>query len=202
MFRNEDQKFSYSSLPPAHAHELRAIAGELRPLLTNLNPIALQAGRLLRSAKEIVKHGLFSSFCRNEMKTEVRMCQYYIKIADLADAIGEDVVGLMPASAAAALSSASPDVVSQVVAEINDGKACPSVREIKERVRESRAIAADSSADDRHDDSDDGRVAKVADFLTMRLEQQELADLTDFLNTAGTAAIAALCQKIHVFTAS
>lgn len=201
MFRNEDQKFSYSSLPSAQAHELRAIAGELRPLLTNLNPTALQAGRPLRSAKEIVKHGLFGSFCREEMKTDVRMCQYYINIADLADAIGEDVVRLMPASAAAALSSASPEIVSQVVAEMNDGKPCPSVREIKERVREARAFAADSSADDLHDDSDDGRIAKVADLLKMRLEQQELADLTDFLKTAGSAAIAALCEKIRVLTA-
>ncbi|HEY9216116.1 MAG TPA: hypothetical protein VIQ29_25075 [Ancylobacter sp.] len=195
---HDDDHFNYDQLPPGKAQELRAIAETLVPLLATLQPTALQAGRQLRSAKKILKHGSFGTFCRAVLKADVRMCQYFINIADLADDLGEDLVGRMPVSAAAALSSAPSDVVSQVLAEMKGGGPCPSARSIKQRVRDSRTSGASSAINDL----DVERVAKFASILTTRLEDQELIDLAQFLNTADRAAIAALCEKIRTFTST
>jgi hypothetical protein len=193
MPTNDKQRFNYSDLPTEKARELRSIAATLAPMLKELRPTALKAGQQLRAAKEILKHGGFGLFCRDAMKTDVRMCEYYIRIANLADEIGSEVVEKMPASSAAALSSAPSEIVSQVVDEMKDGGPCPSVRKIKERVREARSNG-ESVATVEHDDE---RVANVASMLTKKLERQELTDLTGLLNAAHKSSIVALCDKIH-----
>ncbi len=187
------QRFNYSDLPTEKARELRSIAATLEPLLKELRPTALKAGQQLRAAKEILKHGGFGSFCRDVMKTDVRMCEYYINIANLADEIGSEIVEKMPASSAAVLSSAPPEIVSQVVDEMEDGGKCPSVRKIKERIRGTRSNG-ESVATVEHDDE---RVANVASILMKKLEKRELADLMDLLNAANKYSIVALCDKIH-----
>jgi hypothetical protein len=192
------QRFKYSDLPIEKALELRGIADTLAPLLNELRPKALKAGQQLRVAREIVGHGNFGSFCHDFMKTSVRMCQYLITIADLADEIGADLVEQMPASSAAALSSAPAEIVSQIVDEIKVGGKCPSVRQIKKRSREARGNV-ESAATMEHDDE---RIANVALILTKKLEKQELADLVDLLNAAHECAIVALCGKINSHLAS
>jgi hypothetical protein len=195
---NHKKRFSYSGLPDAKAEELRGIAATLEPLLKGLHPTALEAGSELRRAKDILKHGGFGPFCRDVMKIDVRMCQHYINIADLADKIGLELVEQMPASSAAALSSAPSAIVSQIVNEIQDGGKCPSVRKIKERIREARGNRA-SVATVEHDDE---RVANVASMLMTKLEKHELADLMDLLTAANSTSIVALCDKIHSLMAS
>jgi hypothetical protein len=183
--------FSYSCLPDEKATELRNIAATLEPLLKQLHPTAVEAGRELRKAKALVKHGDFGPFCRDVMKADVRMCQYYICIADIADEIGLELVEQMPPSSAAALSSAPAEVVSQIVAEMKDGGKCPSVRTIKERSREARGNG-ESVVLVEHDDQ---RVANVASILATKLDTQELADLMELLTNS--ASIVALCDKIR-----
>jgi hypothetical protein len=192
------QRFKYSDLPTEKARELRGIAATLAPLLEEMRPTALKAGQQLRAAKEIVKHGCFGSFCRDVMKTDVRMCQHFITIADLADEIGLELVEQIPPSSAAALSSAPAEVVSQIVVEMQDGGKCPSVRKIKERSREARGNG-ESVAIVEHNDE---RVANIALILTKKLEKQELADLVDLLNATSEYAIVALCDKINSHLAS
>lgn len=192
------QRFNYSDLPTEKARELRGIVATLAPLLNELCHKALKAGQQLRAAKEIVKHGCFGSFCRDVMKTDERMCQYYINIADLADEIGPGLVEQMPVSSAAALSSAPSEIVNQIVDEIKNGEKCPSVRKIKERAREARGNG-ESVALAEHDDR---RVAKVASVLTAKLEKSELAELMELLTAAESTSIVALCDKIHSHIAS
>ena len=189
---NQKQPFNYSDLPTDKANELRIIAATLAPLLQELRPTALKAGQQLRAAKEILKHGGFGSFCRDTMKTDVRVCQYYINIANLADEIGSEIVEQMPASSAAVLSSAPLEIVSQVVDEMKDGEKCPSVRQLKERIRDARSNGQ-GVATGEHDDE---RVANVASILMKKLEKQELAALMDLLNAANKYSIVALCDKI------
>ena len=185
--------FSYSGLPDAEAEELRGIAATVEPLLKQLHPLALEAGRKLRRAKDILKHGGFGPFCRDVMKIGVRMCQHYINIVDLADKIGLELVEQMSASSAATLSSAPSEIVSQIVNEIEGGGICPSVRKIKDRIREARGNR-ESVAAVEHDDE---RVANVASILIAKLEKHELADLMDLLTAANSTSIVALCDKIY-----
>lgn len=195
--RNDHQTFSYGGLPPEQVQELRAIADTLKPLLGSLLLAALQAGRELRAAKKILRHGRFGEFCRTVLNTDVRMCQYYINVADLADDIGEDRVRRMSTSAAIALSSASPDVVSRVVKEMKDEGECPSVSKIKQLIRESR-VGACTAAGSREVD----RLPDIARLLTMRLQPHELADLAEFLRVADPAAVLALCDMMKVAAAA
>jgi hypothetical protein len=192
MPADDKRRFNYSRLPAEKAEELRGIAAALAPLLKELQPTALKAGRHLRDAKEILKHGGFGPFCRDVMKTDVRLCQYYIRIADLADEIGSEVVERMPVSAAAALSSAPQAIVSQVVDEMKDGGRCPSVREIKERVQEARSNG-ESVATVEHEDE---RVAGIASMLAKKLDRQELVELMDLLSAGHKPSIVALCDKV------
>jgi hypothetical protein len=187
------KQFNYSDLTAEKAVELRGIADELHPLLKELCPKALKAGQRLRAAKEILKHGNFGSFCRDVMKTSERMCQHFITVADLADEIGPALVEQMPTSSAAALSSAPPEIVSQIVDEIENGGKCPSVRQIKKRIREARGKGK-SKVCVEHDDD---RVASVASILIAKLEKLELADLVDFLISVNRTSIVALCDKIR-----
>jgi hypothetical protein len=197
MPANDKQRFNYSGLSDEKAKELRSIAATLQPLLKQLHPTALKAGQYLRAAKEILQYGGFGTFCRDVMKTDVRLCQYYIRIADLSDEIGSEFVERMPASSAAALSSAPSEIVGQVVNEMKDGGPCPSVRKIKERVQEARGNGDSVATVEHHDE----HVASIASALTQKLERQELADLMDLLN-AGHKSIVALCDKIHSHLAS
>jgi hypothetical protein len=192
MPANHKKRFSYSCLPDAKAEELRGIVANLEPLL-RLHPTFLEAGRELRKAKGIVDHGDFGPFCRDVMKLDVRMCQHYINIADLADEIGPGLVEQMPVSSAAALSSAPSEIVNQIVEEIKNGEKCPSVRKIKERSRKAR----DNGERVATVEQDDKRVANVASMLTTKLEKQELADLMDLLTAANSIFIVALCDKIR-----
>lgn len=193
MPTNHKKPFSFAGLPDEKATELKNIAATLEPLLKQLRPTAVEAGRELRKARSLVKHGDFGPFCRDVMKTDVRMCQYFIRVADIADEIGLELVEQMPPSSAAALSSAPAEVVSQIVAEMKDGGKCPSVRKIKERSREVRGNGV-SVALVEHDDQ---RVANVASILATKLDTQELADLMELLTAANGASIVALCDKIR-----
>lgn len=193
-----NQPFNYSDLPADKAGELRSIAVTLAPLLQELRPTSLKAGQQLRAAKEIVKHGSFGAFCLQEMKTPVRVCQYYINIANLADEIGNELVEQMPGSSAAVLSSAPPEIVSQIVDQMKGGGKCPSARQLKERIRDARSNE-EGAATVEHDDEG---VANIALFLMEKLEKQELTDLRDLLNGANKCFIAALCDKISSHLAS
>jgi len=62
----------------------------------------------------------------------------------------------MPASSAAALSSAPLEIVTQIVTEINGGLRCPSVRKIKQRIRE-----VNSAPTVEFDDEQVARVASI-----------------------------------------
>jgi hypothetical protein len=184
--------FSFADLPDAKAEELHGIVAKLEPLL-QLHPTFLAAGCELRKAKGIVGHGHFGPFCRDVMKLDERMCQYYINIADLADEIGSGLVENMPMSTAAALSSAPSEIVKQIVGEIQNGEKCPSVRKIKERSREARDNGERVSTVEQ----DDERVANVASILATKLDEQELADLMEFLTAANGVSIVALLDKIR-----
>jgi hypothetical protein len=146
-----------------------------RALVQGVASRCFEGWTAIESAKEILKHGGFGSFCREVMKTDVRMCEYYINIADLADEIGSEFVERMPASSAAVLSSAPPDILSQVVDEMKDGGKCPSVRKIRERIRDTRSNGESVATVEQ----DDERVAGVASILIKKLEKQELADPVD-----------------------
>jgi len=198
MRANEHQHFSYSYLPPEKEKELRGIAARLVPLLNQLRSTGLEAGKELKKAKKILKHGELALFCRDIMKTDVRMCQYFIKIADLAEKIGSEIVEMMPASSAAALSSAPPAIVSEVVEAMKGGEKCPSVRIIKERTRDART-GEGSAATVEHEEE---RLASVATILMKKLEKEELSAVTNFLNTANKSSIVALCDKIRSDPAS
>lgn len=187
------QRFRYSDLPPEQAKELQGIVATLTPLLKKLRPTALEAGRQLKQAKGIVKHGSFALFCRDVMKTDKRMCEYYIKIADLAEEIGSDMVEMMPASSAAVLSSAPATIVSEVVEAMKDGEKCPSVRQIKARIRDTRGDGDIAAAFKQGDE----RTAGVASMLMKNLQKEDLVDFVDFLSAANKFSIVALCDKIR-----
>jgi hypothetical protein len=195
MPANDKQRFDYSNLPAEKAEKLRSIAVTLSPLLKELRITAVQAGRQLRAAKEILKHGGFGSFCQDVMSTEVRMCQLFINVADLADDLGSEIVEKMPVSSAALLSKAPPEIVGQVVDEMNEGGKCPSLRKIRARIRTTQS-SGKSVATVGHDDE---RVANLASVLTKKLETQELSDLLDVLNAAKNSSIVALCEKIQSY---
>jgi hypothetical protein len=187
-------RFKYSDFPADKAQQLRNIADTLDPLLKKLHSTALEAGQNLRAAKEIAGHGTFGSFCRDVMKTDPRMCQHYINIANLADEVGSDIVERMPASSAALLASAPPEIVTQIIGEMNDGRKCPSVRRLKERIQD-----AGSNEDSVATVHSDEPLPDVQLILIRKLEKRELAALVDFLNAANQSTIAALCAKIQSY---
>jgi len=69
---SDKKRFSYSCLPDAQADELRGIAATLEPLLMQLHSAALEAGRALRRAKDMLRHGDFGPFCRDVMNKDPR----------------------------------------------------------------------------------------------------------------------------------
>lgn len=162
--------FDYGTLDEGIREAVCASANEIRRQVSAARHSIITVGTRLIEVKEILPHGLWSAWLKAEFEWSERTAQRYMRVATVFGSKPDTVSDLPPGVLQVlAAPSTPPDVREEVLREVAQAGAAPTVNSVKRRAALARASGQTAALEERRQRASNV-LAAVADTKAERAE--------------------------------